>query len=125
MSKHNSNTMHTDADPDKKHSDARTSRTIRFSDSEWQQVERAATQRGDSAAEFVRNAALATAAGGSGTVPTALPRAAMELIEGTYRAVYLLATLKRDEMTAKGRRDEIDKVLKDARKSQSELTSRA
>ena len=125
MSKHNSNAVHTDADPNKKHSDARTSRTIRFSDSEWQQVERAATQRGDSAAEFVRNAALAMAAGGSGTVPTALPRAVMELIESTYRAVYLLATLKRDEMVGEGRRDEIDKVLKDARKSQAELTSRA
>ena len=37
--------------------------------------------------------------------------------------VYLLATLKRDEMVADGRRDEIDRTLEGARKSQSELTS--
>ena len=125
MSNRNSNAVHTDADPNKKHSDARTSRTIRFSDPEWQQVEQAATQRGDSAAEFVRNAAVMMAGDHSGTDPSALSRAAVELIEATYRGVYLLATLKRDEMTAKGRRDEIDKVLKDARTSQAELTSRA
>ena len=47
----------------------------------------------------------------------------MELIETTYRGVYLLATLKRDEMIGEGRRDEIDRVLKDARKSHSQLTS--
>ena len=125
MTKHNSNAVRTDADPNRKHSDARTSRTIRFSDPEWEQVEEAASQRGDSPAEFVRNAALAKASGGDVTDPGALLCAAMDLIESTYRGVYLLATLKRDEMTANGRRDEIDRVLEDARTSQLELTSRS
>ena len=51
--------------------------------------------------------------------------ALVQLIEATYRGVYLLATLKRDQLGREGRGHEVDKVLRDARESLSQLNSRA
>ena len=48
-----------DATSEEKRSDARSPRSIRFSDSEWERVETAADGRGIAAAEFVRHAARA------------------------------------------------------------------
>ena len=123
MAQNNPTSANTDTDASRKHGDTRTSRTIRFSDPEWEIVEEAASRRGGSPAEFVRNAALTMAADPTSTDPGTLPPEIIELIKHTYRGVYLLATLKRDEMVADGRRDEIDRTLEGARKSQSELTS--
>ena len=123
MAQNNPTSANTDTDASRKHGDTRTSRTIRFSDPEWEIVEEAVSRRGGSPAEFVRNAALTMAADPSNTDPGTLPPEIVELIKHTYRGVYLLATLKRDEMVADGRRDEIDSALEGARKSQSELTS--
>ena len=117
------NSVGNDVRLNKKHGNARTSRTIRFSDPEWEQVEIAASRCGSSPAEFVRNAALAAAERDAGSEPAGLPPGIVALIESTYRAVYLLATLKRDEMFREGRRDEIHKTLENAKRSLSDLTS--
>ena len=48
---------------DEKGGESRRARSIRFSDSEWETVEKAAAQRGMSAAELARHAALGVASG--------------------------------------------------------------
>ena len=123
MTKTGSASMHADADASRKTGDARTSRTIRFSDPEWQKIEEAASRRANSPAEFVRNAALRTAADTGTGDPHTLSPAAIEVIESIYRGVYFLATLKRDELMRQGRQEDIDGMLEAARKSLSEIKS--
>ena len=112
-----------DVDKDVKPSGSRTARSIRFFDSEWERIEFAAEERGLSAAEYVRFVALDLAAGSATSAPETLSPVLGPLIESTYRAVYLLATLKRHELLSEGREEEVDDVLKHARISQSELLS--
>ncbi len=52
-----------------------------------------------------------------------MPPGLVKLMESTYRGVFLLATLKRDEMFPDGRHEEHGRMLEDARKLQSELFS--
>ncbi len=101
--------------------DTRTNHSIRFSKSEWKAVEVAASTRDDSPGEFVRNAALAAAIGDAGSVEGTLPRGLVRLIESTYRGVYFVAALKREELVREGRHEEIDRTHRDARLSQSDL----
>ena len=89
----------------------------RDSDPEWELVENAAKRCGIAAAEFARNAALAAAEDKSAAIP---PGIAAQ-IERIYRGVYLLSTLKRDEMVREGRQDELDRIGKDARDSQAAI----
>ena len=110
-----------DADTEEKQSQARTSRTIRFSDPEWERVEIAARKHGATAAEFIRNAALDAAGSESGTFS---PGIAAQ-IDRIYRGVYLLATLKRDEMSRAGRQEELDRTMKAARESQDSIMKNA
>ena len=117
MSETDRNSTETDADLEEKRSHARTPRTIRFSDPEWELVENAAKRCGIAAAEFARNAALAAAEDKSAAIP---PGIAAQ-IERIYRGVYLLSTLKRDEMVREGRQDELDRIGKDARDSQAAI----
>ncbi len=42
-------------------------------------------------------------------------------IEHVYRGVYLLSTLKRDEMLREGQQEEVDRIHKEARKSQESI----
>ena len=42
-----------------------------------------------------------------------------------YRGVYLLSTLKRDEMLREGQQDELDRVHKEAHKSQDSIRREA
>ena len=114
MSETDRNPTETDAGLQEKRSHARTPRTIRFSDPEWELVENTARRRGIAAAEFIRNAALAT----TGDKSTAIPPGISAQIERIYRGVYLLSTLKRDEMVREGRQDELDRTMKAARDSQ-------
>ena len=111
--------------PEEKQSYARTSRTIRFSDPEWERVEIAARQHGATPAEFIRNAALALAreetSVDSGPMPSGIP----SMIERIYRGVYLLATLKREELVREGRQDDLDRIMKDARESQDSIVENA
>ena len=107
-----------DADTEEKQSQARTSRTIRFSDPEWERVEIAARRSGATAAEFIRNAALTLAREETGVDSGPIPSGIAAQIDRIYRGVYLLSTLKRDELLRDGRKNELDRVMKDARESQ-------
>ena len=58
------------------------------------------------AAVFVRHAATSLAEGKITAGLPALPAGIVAQIERMYRGVYLLATLKRDEMIGEGRQEE-------------------
>ena len=105
--------------------DRRTPRTIRFSCSEWQVVEDAACQRDMSPSEYVRRAALDTLQSQSALDPVSLSPALVELVKVTYRAAYILSTLKRDEMIREGRTQEMDEVVRAAREAQALVLSSA
>ena len=102
-----------------KPSDQRSPRSIRFSDSEWEQVEKAAEESGTSPATFTRNAALSVAAGRNAAAPGALPSGIVELIKRIYLSTYILSTLKRDEMIDEGRRDQLDRTINAGREAQA------
>ena len=111
----------TDANANEKDTVPRTPRSIRFSDSEWATVERAAEGRGMTAAVLVRHAAMSLSEGRLATdSATPMPGIAAQ-IERIYRGVYLLSTLKRDEMVRQGHEDELDRIMKDAHNSQAAL----
>ena len=110
--------LQTEARAGNKPSDQRSPRSIRFSDAEWERVEKAAQETGTSPATFTRNAALAVATGRKAATPGALPSGIVELIKRTYLSTYLLSTLKRDEMIHEGRRDELDRTIEAAREAQ-------
>lgn len=108
-----------DAKSTDKTPDQRTPRTIRFSSAEWQVVEEAACQSDMSPSEYVRRAALDTLESQSALDPVSLSPALVELVKVTYRAAYILSTLKRDEMIREGRAQEIDEVVRAARETQA------
>ena len=113
-----------DAHPAKKHTDTRSSRTIRFSDREWEQVTEAAVKHDvASPAEFVRNAALTMAEDESLMNRGSLSPGLVQMIEHTFRGVLFLSTLKRDELIRQGRQDEVENLIQEGREVQSELLS--
>ena len=97
---------------------ARRTRGIRFSESEWREVLDAAERRDVPAAEFVRATVLAAARGGDGApdLATLAP-----LIERTFRYAWVLATLRREEMAAAGRGEEVERLVESAKNLQREL----
>ena len=110
--------------PRTRHGDARTSRSIRFSDREWEQVSQAAARHDiASPAEFVRNAAMTMAKDDSLMTRSTLSPGLVQLIEHTFRGVLFLSTLKRDELVRQGREDDVESVLQAGREAQSELLS--
>jgi len=111
----------TDANANEKDAVPRTPRSIRFSDSEWATVEQASRERGMTAAELVRHAAMSFAEGRHATDSVTLGHGLTAQIERVYRGVYLLSTLKRDEMLREGQKEELDRVMKDAHNSQAAL----
>ena len=115
----------TDASANEKDTVPRTPRSIRFSDSEWATVEQAARERGMTAAVLVRHAAMSLAEGRHATDSATLGHGLTAQIERIYRGVYLLSTLKRDEMLREGRGNEMDTLIKAARESQISLLSSA
>ena len=96
--------------------DFRRSRTIRFSDSEWQLVEDAALRQGIPAGQFVRAVMLA-AAEERVQRPDAAPMSPghIALIEDIYRGVYLLTTLRQEELLGEKRKKQLDSILNDGR----------
>ena len=95
--------------------DARKTRGIRFSESEWDEVKGAAQADGSPAAEFVRERILALArAPESAEAAPATPSMA-PLIERMFRYTWFLATEKRDAMMREGREKEIDALVEEAR----------
>ena len=99
----------------------RSPRSIRFSDSEWACIEKAGKARGMNAAELVRHAAVNFATGNLIAGSQAFPPEIAAQIERIYRGVYLLSTLKRDEMLRAGQQDTLDKINAGAQESQSSL----
>ena len=102
----------TGAAPAEKPTDARRTRGIRFSDSEWEEVKTAAERPGMPVAEFVRDRILEIARGGAAADSAAIPSELAPLIERTFRYVYMLATLRRDELVREGRGDKMEKLVK-------------
>ena len=101
--------------------DLRRTRSIRFSDSEWEEVKRAAREHDMPAAEFVRQTmlGLVRAPDGGGRAP--VPPSWVPLIERTFRYAWFLATEKRDEMLREGRGEEVDRLVAEARAFQETL----
>lgn len=99
----------------------RVPRSIRFSDSEWKLIEEVAKSRGMAAAELVRHAAVSLANGKISTTPSVdFPASLAEIttqVERIYNGVYLLATLKREEMLGNGQKELLERIIEDARKS--------
>ena len=101
--------------------DFRRSRTIRFSDSEWQLVEDAALRRGIPASQLVRAAALAAAEERlDRPAGAALTHGHVALIEDIYRGVYLLTTLRQEELLGEKRNKQLDSILEDGRLAMAE-----
>ena len=108
-------------DIDEKGAESRRARSIRFSDPEWETVEKAATERGMNAAEFARHAALGVARGRYGAEQGHLPPQFGEMIERIFRSTHILVTLKRDELVREGRAEELDELDKSTRALQQSL----
>ena len=93
---------------------ARTTRGIRFSDPEWEEVKKAAEKHDVPAGKLVRDTVLDLASGRTGAASGVLPPGHAALLEGVYRGVYILSTLKREEMLRQGRGQELDEVVQAA-----------
>ena len=101
--------------------DFRRSRTIRFSDSEWQLVEDAALRQGIPASQLVRTATLAAAEERlDRPAEAAIPPGYLALIEDIYRGVYLLTTLRGEELIREKRKKQLDSIVKDGRLAMKE-----
>ena len=101
--------------------DFRRSRTIRFSDSEWQLVEDAALRQGIPASQLVRAATLAAAEERlDRPAGAALSPGHVALIEDIYRGVYLLTTLRGEELVREKRKKQLDSIVKDGRLAMKE-----
>ena len=86
-------------------------RTIRFSNSEWEEVRRAAFLNDTPPAEFVRETILALAQNPERAVgPSFTP-----LIERMFRYIWFLATEKRDAMVREGREEELNALVAEDR----------
>ena len=103
MTENNRNETAADENAVDRAEDVRKTRSIRFSDSEWEEVKRAALAHDIPAAEFVRERILTLArnpeSAGSGPVPPSMA----PLIERMFRYTWFLATERRDAMLREGR----------------------
>ena len=95
--------------------DARRNRTIRFSDSEWEEIRRAAMLDDTPPAEFVRERSLALVRNPESEASGAIAPSLAPLIERMFRYTWFLATEKRDAMVREGREDELDALVAEAR----------
>ena len=103
----------------------RKPRAIRFSDLEWDEVKKAAEDRGVPAAEYVRETLLATARNPAVVGSLAIPADLVPLIERTFRYTYMLATRMREDLIHDGQGDKLDYLIEEARKLQDTLQSAA
>ena len=105
--------------------DARKTRGIRFSESEWEEVKNAAAAHEMPAAEFVRERILALARGRASADRVPVSASMMPLIERIFRYTWFLATERRDAMLHEGRGDELDRLVAEARSFQKSLRGNA
>ena len=96
----------------------------RFSDVEWETVEKAAAERGMNAAEFARHAALGVSSGTYGAELGPLPPQFAELVEQIFRSTHILVTLKHDELFREGRGEELDELVKSTQQLQKSLVDK-
>ncbi len=101
--------------------DLRRTRSIRFADSEWEEVKRAAREHDMPAAEYVRQTMLGLVRAPDAAGPAPVPPSWAPLIERTFRYAWFLATEKRDEMLREGRGEELEKLVAEARAFQETL----
>ena len=106
---------------EEKHDTVRKNRGIRFSDLEWETVERAAKAHGVTPSEFVREKILEIASGSPGQDSDAVRHSLAPLIQRTFRYTWMLATRMGEEMTDAGEREALDRLVEEARKLQDEL----
>ena len=99
----------------------RSKRSVRFSDPEWKQVQKAAEERAITPSEYVRTAILSSIDGTAGAETAAISPALVEIIKLTHRSAYILSTLKRDDMIRDGRAREMDEVVRAARIAQADV----
>ncbi len=102
--------------------DARKTRGIRFSESEWEEVKNAAAAHAMPAAEFVREKLLALARHPESADPVPVPASMAPLIERMFRYTWFLATERRDAMLHEGRGEELDRLVAEARAFQESLS---
>ena len=105
--------------------DARKTRGIRFSESEWEEVKKAAAADEMPAAEFVRERILALARAPESVGPGPVAGSMAPLVERMFRYTWFLATEKRGEMLREGRGDELDALVAEARAFQQSLRGKA
>ena len=101
--------------------DARKTRGIRFSESEWEEVKSAAAAHEMPAAEFVREKMLALARAPASADRAPGPASMAPLIERMFRYTWFLATERRDAMLQEGRGEELDRLVSEARAFQESL----
>ena len=111
----------TDGHPSQIGGARRIRRNIRFSNPEWKLVEEAAERRGITPSELVRNAAMSIVDSVSQADTNGLSPGLVEIIKRTHRGVYILSTLKRDEMARTERGEEMNRIVEEAREAQAEL----
>lgn len=103
----------------------RHSHSIRFSDSEWLLVEQAASRHGIPTREFVRSGALAATEGHNSTPSeTNFTCEHVALIEATYRAAYLLATITGEKLIEAERREDLDGIIAEAQEAMEKTMSK-
>ena len=107
-----------------KSGDVRKTRGIRFSESEWEEVKRAAAAHEMPAAEFVRERILALARTPESGERATMPASMAPLIERMFRYTWFLATEKRDAMVREGREDEVAALVAEARALHDKLRER-
>ena len=105
--------------------DVRKNRGLRFSDSEWEEVKRAAQAREMSVGEFVRQTILGLARDPRSAGPHAVPPSLAPLVERMFRYTWFLATEKRDAMMREGRQEEVDALVAEARALHESLRGNA
>ena len=108
-----------------KSGDVRKTRGIRFSESEWEEVKRAAAAHEMPAAEFVRERILALARAPESVGPRPVAASMAPLIERMFRLTWFLATERRDAMVREGRQEEVDKLIAEARAFEQSLSGNA
>ena len=101
--------------------DNRKTRSIRFSETEWEEVRNAALAHDLPAAEFVRKRILALVRAPESTDRATVPASMAPLNERMFRYTWFLATEKRDAMLREGREAELEKLVAEARAFQESL----
>ena len=100
---------------------ARKNRSVRFSDSEWEEVREAAQTDGITPAEFVREKILDLVRNREDAASLSLPAHLVPLIERTFRYTYIIATKIRGDMIDNGERERLEHLVEEARKLQNTL----